>query len=114
MSRYVDAAQAEADGFRIVHEPELSRFAILREGPVDAPAGDAAVGVAHYTLLGDDVIDFDHTVVDPSLRGTGLSGLLAHHALRRDVDDVIGERKVRASCWFIAHYLTDHPEVIVR
>lgn len=101
MARYLDEEQARADGFTIAHEPEANRFVLAR--------GDGeVVGEAHYTLLGDDGIDFDHTVVDPSLRGTGLSGLLAEHALTAEI---VRGRRIHASCWFIEGYLQKHPHL---
>ena len=51
---------------------------------------------------------FDHTVVDPGLRGTGLSGLLAEHAL---TDDIVKGRKIQASCWYIEGYLERNPHL---
>ena len=101
MARYLDEEQAKADGFTIVHEAEASRFALVR-------GNGEVVGEAHYTLLGDDGIDFDHTVVDPSLRGTGLSGLLAERAL---TDGIVRGRRIHASCWFIEGYLQKHPHL---
>lgn len=100
MARYLDEAQARADGFGIEHEPERSRFTVVKDGEV--------IGEAHYSLIGDDAIDFDHTFVSPELRGTGLSGLLAEHALR---DDIVDGRKIHASCWFIEGYLAKHLEL---
>lgn len=111
MARYGDEQQAAADGIRIEHEPERHRYAVYRsaQDPRDAEgAPDRLVGEAHYSLLGEDVIDFDHTVVLPELRGTGLASLLAHRAL---TGEAVGERRVHASCWFIARYLTRHPEL---
>ncbi|MBK0418944.1 N-acetyltransferase [Leucobacter sp. CSA1] len=104
MSRYVDEAQAAADGFRIEHEPERSRFAVVQ----DRGDGRRVLGEAHYTLLGDAAIDFDHTEVTPDLRGTGLSGLLVQHAL---TDPVVRGRRIEASCWFASGYLDRHPEL---
>ena len=105
MAKYSDEEQANADGFSIEHEPERHRFALLQ-----ADGGDAGrvVGEAHYTLIGDDAIDFDHTVVDPSLRGTGLSGLLADRAL---TDEIVRGRKIHASCWYIEGYLERNPHL---
>ncbi|MFT4232510.1 MAG: GNAT family N-acetyltransferase [Leucobacter sp.] len=107
MARYRDEAQAAADGFRIVHEPDQQRYAVY------LGAGDEQrlVGEAHYSLIGDGVIDFDHTVVQPELRGTGLAGFLAQRAL---TSDIIGDRRVHASCWFIEGYLQKHPELLER
>lgn len=104
MARYVDEEQATADGFEIVHEPDASRYALYRE------AGDTRelVGEAHYSLKGEDTIDFDHTVVSPALRGTGLAGLLAHRAL---TGDMVEGKRIVASCWFIDGYLKKHPEL---
>lgn len=100
MARYLDEASAAADGILLTHEAERHRFLLTRDG--------VRVGEAHYTLLGDDAIDFDHTVVDPSLRGTGLAGVLAQRAL---TDPVTAGRRIEASCWFIADYLRRHPEL---
>ncbi|GAB2551568.1 GNAT family N-acetyltransferase [Leucobacter ruminantium] len=105
MARYRDEDQAAADGIRIVHEPERSRYAALRGSGDDA----LLIGEAHYTLLGDDAIDFDHTVVTPPMRGTGVAGLLAQRAL---TGEAARGRRVRASCWFIAGYLGRHPELL--
>lgn len=105
MARYENEAGAAADGFTISHEPERSRYVITASGA----DGGRVVGEAHYSLRGDDVIDFDHTVVAPELRGTGLSGLLARRAV---TGEAVGERRVEASCWFIDGYLQRHPEVL--
>ncbi|MBL3686685.1 N-acetyltransferase [Leucobacter zeae] len=129
MSRYQNEEQAAADGFRFAHEPERSRYALYaadagsgadgRPGTGDGSGTGAErlVGEAHYTLRGagstedPGIIDFDHTVVAPALRGTGLSGLLARRAL---TGDAIGDRRVLASCWFIEGYLAKHPELLER
>lgn len=100
MARYFSEADARADGFEVAHEPEQHRFVLGRDGEV--------LGTAHYTLLGDTGIDFDSTVVTPALRGTGLSGVLAHRALS---DDVARGRSIRTSCWFMEGYLAKHPEL---
>lgn len=133
MARYSDESQAQVDGFRIEHEPDRHRFVVLhdaagtdmgadegaadsaRDSPADSPADAAAggtvgaptvVGEAHYTLLGEHGIDFDHTVVTPRLRGTGLASLLATRAL---TSDVVRGRKIQASCWYIEGFLERHP-----
>lgn len=107
-----------ADGFRFAHEPDRGRYALyLAQHDADAApgTGERLVGEAHYTLRGSGTaqdpgsIDFDHTVVAPELRGTGLSGLLARRAL---TGDAIGDRRVLASCWFIEGYLAKHPELL--
>lgn len=106
MTRYSNEAEAREDGFFIEHQPETHRFAVLKRAQPDE-----VVGEAHYTLIGDSTIDFDHTLVEESLRGTGLSGLLAHHAL---TSTLATTREVRASCWFIEGYLKRHPELARR
>lgn len=112
MVRYADEAQARADGFHIAHEPDRNRFVLLQAASGDSDAleaqASAVVGEAHYSLIGAHVIDFDHTVVIPKLRGTGLSGLLAERAL---TDGIVQGRKIQASCWYIEGYLERHPHL---
>ncbi|MFD5599758.1 GNAT family N-acetyltransferase [Leucobacter sp. NPDC058333] len=105
MARYLNEADAAAAGFTITHEPDRSRYVITASGP----DGGRVVGEAHYALRGNDVIDFDHTVVAPELRGNGLSGLLARRAV---TGEAVGERRIEASCWFIDGYLQRHPELL--
>ncbi len=104
MATYSDTAAALADGIHIVHEPEASRFAVYQHQD-DAKS---LVGEAHYTLRRQGKVDFDHTLIVPRLRGTGLSDLLAQHAL---TSDVAKSNEITASCWFIAEYLAKHPEL---
>jgi len=107
MARYFTEEEARADGFTIVHDPERQEFVLRRD--------DSSVGVAHYALLGSDAngdpttIDFDHTLVEPELRGTGLSNVLARRALG---DDVVRGKQLRTSCWFIEGVVTKHPEYV--
>lgn len=105
MAMYQDEDRAAADGLRIVHEPERNRYALYRD--VEG-ADPRLVGEAHYTLLGDDAVNFDHTLVIPELRGTGISEVLARRAL---TGDAVGGRRILASCWFISGYLAKHPEL---
>ena len=74
MSRFSSAADAAAAGYRFEHRPTEHRFVLVHG---DESATEAVVGEAHYTLFGDDIIDFDHTRVNRELRGTGLAALLA-------------------------------------
>lgn len=101
MVRYLTDDDAAGDGFQIVHEPQLQRFALIKNAQV--------IGEAHYSLLGETGINFDHTVVAPSYRGTGLSRLLAHRAV---TDEIVRGRKIAASCWFIEGFLAKHPELL--
>lgn len=101
MARYLTEADATDAGYTFEHLPERNLFGLLHDG--------ALLGHAHYRLQGDTDIDFDSTVVDESLRGTGLSGLLATRALG---DGVVEGRTVHASCWFIAGFVKRHPEAL--
>ena len=105
MARYLTESDAAAAGITIVHEPDAQRFAVRRE----SAGGSELVGEAHYSFPRDGVVDFDHTHVDESLRGTGLSGLLARHAV---TSDVARAHSVQASCWFIEGYIAKHPELM--
>lgn len=100
MARYLDEASAAADGFGISHQAQQCRFVITRD--------DRELGEARYSLIGDTAIDFNGTVVDPELRGTGLAGVLAHRAL---TDRIVRGRTIQASCWFMEGYLEKHPEL---
>ena len=106
MARYTDVQQAEADGFRFAYEPDASRYAVYRSG---SEGSEDLVGEAHFSLRGSELIDFDHTVVIPELRGTGISGLLARFAL---LGPAASGRRIAASCWFIDGYLAKHPEIL--
>ncbi|MBP6686064.1 MAG: N-acetyltransferase [Leucobacter sp.] len=105
MARYLTEQDAAAAGMTITHEPEAQRFAIYQAGEGDR----TLVGEAHYSFPREGVVDFDHTVVDDSLRGTGLSGLLARRAV---TSEVARANTVQASCWFIEGYLAKHPELL--
>lgn len=100
MARYFTEDEARADGFTVEHEPELNRFALLRDGEV--------IGTAHYTLLGESGIDFNGTRVTPEWRGTGLATVLAQRAFS---DEIVTGRTIRTSCWFMEGYLAKHPEL---
>lgn len=103
MARYLNEQQALEDGYRIVHEPDKQQFSIVRN--------DKVFGEAAYVLNDDgsqSSIDFNRTVVDDELKGTGMAGLLAEHALN---DHIVKGRKVEASCSFIAGYLKRNPHL---
>lgn len=106
MTRYESAEQAETDGIRIVFEPEASRFSVFRGEGDDL----RRLGEAHYTLVGEAgsagaTIDFDHTIVGPELRGTGVAGFLAERAFS---SDIIEGRAIRTSCSFMHGYRAKH------
>lgn len=100
MARFTDETAAREAGYTFIHEPERQRFVVTGNG--------VELGEAHYTPLADGALDFDHTVVDPSLRGSGLSGLLVRHAL---ADETVFGKPIKASCWFVAGLLNKNPEL---
>ncbi|WP_217134524.1 GNAT family N-acetyltransferase [Leucobacter chinensis] len=102
MTRFVSEEAALEAGFRIVHEAANERFVLLDET-------DTVRGIAHYRRFAPDGVNFDHTVVDESLRGTGLSGVLARHALGHEL---VRGRPVKASCWFMAGLIRRDPGVL--
>jgi predicted GNAT family acetyltransferase len=74
------------------------RFEITVDGE---PAGFAAY------QLGDGVVVFTHTQVDPAFEGQGVGTMLARSAL----DQVRGRGdKVVARCPFIAGWIEKHPD----
>lgn len=103
MARYLDEASANADGVFITHQPDQNRFAVTK--------GDQLLGTLAYTLNDDASgmsIDFTSTFVDDALRGRGVAGLLAEHALN---DEIVKGRKVEATCSFIAGYIERNPHL---
>lgn len=70
-------------------------------------SGESVLGTASYRIESGDTVVFTHTVVDPQQEGQGYGSELARGAL----DDVRRrDRKVVASCEFIARYIDGHPE----
>lgn len=101
MTRFSDETEAQAAGFVLRHLPAAQRFVLL--------SGEREIGEAHYQLLGENGINFNYTGVHPDFRGTGLSGVLAQHAF---ASPLAQSRTITASCWFMAQYLRDHPELL--
>lgn len=99
MFDYRDNEKITAAGYRVEHDAIAQTFKLYRD--------EQQVGAAHYTLRGA-VLDFDHTVVDPALRGTGLSKFLAYQAVTHEITT---GKQLAARCWFIAEFLTRHPEL---
>src|SRR3954468_21746491 len=67
---------------------------------------DQLVRIAEYRVVGDVVV-FPHTEIERSRRGQGLGAQLVQYAL----DDVrANARRAKAECWYVAEFLTDHPE----
>lgn len=108
MPPFLNETDAAKSGYVIIHEPESQRFALYHADGDATSASRALIGEAHYSLVGETAIDFDHTVVSPEYRGTGLSGLLARHAI---TSETTRGKRILASCWFIEGYLAKHPEL---
>lgn len=104
MNANLTETPAHESDITIEHRPEESRFVLVKHP-------SEVIGFAHYTLLGDEGINFDSTVVRPDYRGTGLSAALVRHALG---SDIVEHRSVVASCWYVADMLRDHPEALAK
>lgn len=83
----------------VTDQPEESRYALLKDGEV--------IGVAEYDLR-DDVIVFTHTEIEEAKREKGMASTLVQKAL----DDVRDNsaRRVVASCPYVRHWISEHPE----
>jgi len=89
-----------ASELSVVHEPESSRYVLLRDG--------VEVGQTVYDRPEPGLIEFLHTEVDTSLQEHGLGSALAAGAL----DDVRANStdRVSAICPFISGFIRKHPE----
>ena len=72
--------------------------------------GDEAVGLLAYRPVGrpgTDLVDVYTTQISPDRRGQGLGEVLVREAL-----DDLRQRgtAVKATCWYVADFLRDHPE----
>ncbi|WP_327682651.1 GNAT family N-acetyltransferase [Kitasatospora sp. NBC_00458] len=74
----------------------------------EAWAGDTLAGFAEY-LRSDELVVYQHTVVEPAYEGQGVGGALARAAL-----DDARERglAVLATCPFIKGWMLRHPEYV--
>jgi len=80
------------------HVPERSRYELDDDG--------AVVAIAEYRDR-NGVLVFNHTVVNPRLRGNGLGERLVRGAL----DDVRSRgHDIVATCWYVARFVDEHPE----
>lgn len=82
--------------YKVIHEPEQQRFIVHTAG------GQSLLSYR----LSDSAIDFDHTFVCPSDRGSkvGVSLVQAGVTWARAQGFAI-----QASCWYVARYLEKHP-----
>lgn len=87
---------------QIVHVPEQDRWEAVRGDGADA----RAVGFLSYELR-EGVLDLQHTVVDPAMRGHGLGGRLVEAGLSHARAEGL---QVRPTCPFIPPYVAQHPE----
>ena len=83
----------------VANNPDQSRYEISIDGD--------RVGTAVYEL-GDNSINFTHTVVESDSRERGLGGTLIKNAL----DDVRANSTVRviATCPFVVRWVSEHPD----
>jgi len=83
----------------VTNNPDQSRYEISIDGD--------RVGIAVYEL-GDNSINFTHTVVETDSRERGLGGTLIKNAL----DDVRANStaKVIATCPFVVRWVSEHPD----
>jgi predicted GNAT family acetyltransferase len=86
----------------VTHHADANRYVLAD--------GDEAVGMLAYRPVGRpgfDLVDVYTTQISPSRRGHGLGEVLVRAAL-----DDLRDRgaSVKASCWYVADFLRDHPE----
>lgn len=88
----------------VIHDADRTCYQLVRDG--------VEIGVADYRLLGDPgdpsgVVEFHHTVVDPTERGQGYAARLVQASL----DDVRTRGlRVKASCWYVDQFIAEHPD----
>jgi len=88
-----------SDAYTVTHEPDNERYALYLD--------DEVAGFAHYTETEHELV-FDHTVVDPVHRGTGVASKLVKSALD-DVRDNSTKRVVPA-CSYVQAWIARHED----
>lgn len=88
-----------SDAYTVTHEPDKERYALYLD--------DEVAGFAHYTETEHELV-FDHTVVDPVHRGTGVASKLVKSALD-DVRDNSTKRVVPA-CSYVQAWIARHED----
>lgn len=83
--------------YEVVHEPEVSRFAVHADGQT---------AVLEYQRAGERVV-MPHTVVPGPLEGRGIGSRLARTALDWARDENL---RVVPLCPFVRAYIQRHPE----
>ncbi|HIW90483.1 MAG TPA: N-acetyltransferase [Candidatus Corynebacterium avicola] len=96
-----DTGRPEATGrdedLTVIHDTDRSRYVLEVDGET--------AGYADYVQLGD-VRDFNHTVIDPSYRGRGLSAPLIAAALDATRAEGFG---VLPSCSAVEGFIAKNP-----
>lgn len=83
----------------VTHDPASSRYVLTIDGEQK--------GELDY-IATEATIEIPHTVVDPSLRGSGLGAKLVQESL----DDIRDSTELRVipTCPFVATWLLKHPD----
>lgn len=87
----------------VTHQQDQHRFVITVDGEEAGFAEYAPAKDAH----GNDIRDFNHTVVDSAFRGQGLSKPLIAHAL--DMTRAEGTQ-IRATCSAVEGFVEKNPD----
>lgn len=83
--------------YPVVHDEKNRRFEIHLNG---------ATAYVSYTPF-DGGVDYDHTIVPPSLGGRGIGSFLVKYVLDYAKQH---DWKIKSSCSFVAVYIDRHPE----
>lgn len=82
----------------LTNDVQRSRYEATLNGEV--------VAFADYEVRGSIVV-MPHTVTIPARRGNGYAAKVVQYAL----DDIrAADRKVVASCWYVAKFIDEHPD----
>ena len=86
--------------------PQLTLTNDLQRSRYEATLDGEVVAFADYQVRGSIVV-MPHTVTIPARRGNGYAAQVVQYAL----DDIrAADRKVVASCWYVAKFIDEHPE----
>ena len=83
--------------YPVIHDEKNRRFEIRVEG---------AIAYLSYVPVSGG-LDYEHTIVPPSLGGRGIGSFLVSHALEYARQRGL---KVRPTCSFVAAYIDRHPD----
>ena len=86
--------QPVSENVKIEHDAAAKRYVITVDGE--------EAGFADYRDADDTTRDFNHTVIDPTFRGQGLSGKLVKEALD---DTRAAGKKIVPTCSAVAHFV---------